>query len=143
MATVFDRILRHEEPAQLVWEDDLVVAFLDTHPHTDGHTLVIPRREEDQWTELVDEESHRLFWVAKQIGKVQVAEFGYVRAGLVVAGYHVPHVHVHVFPTNDMSDFDFSGLPVEATPIELERNGARLRAGLRRFGFDQQVPAVK
>jgi histidine triad (HIT) family protein len=140
MGTIFDRVMRGEVPSYFVWEDDVAVAFLDIHPHADGHTLVIPRRPESHWTGLSDPESERLFWVAKQIGSAQRAEFDCVRTGLVVAGYHVPHVHIHVFPSNDMSDFDFRELPPEGDTDTLAQNMVRLRQRLRSDGLEQFVP---
>jgi histidine triad (HIT) family protein len=136
MSSPFTQILRGELPAHFIWTDAVAVAFLDTRPHTPGHTLVIPRREIDLWTDLTDAESERLFWVAKQIGAAQRDVFECVRSGLIIAGYHVPHVHLHVFPTNSMADFDFRELPAPATPAALDTAGSMLRAGLRNRGFD-------
>ncbi|HWU46096.1 MAG TPA: HIT family protein [Humibacter sp.] len=140
MTTVFDAIIRQEIAAQVVWEDAMCMAFLDDHPHTDGHTLVIPLREVARWTDLTDAESAHLFWVAKQIGRAQLQAFHADRIGLVVAGYHVDHVHVHVFPTSDASQLDFSTLPEPPLSSTLEVDGDRLRHALRRRGFGIHVP---
>ena len=135
MASVFSKIMQNELPAYFIWEEASVAAFLDTNPHSRGHTLVVPRREVDRWTDLADDEGERLFWVAKQIAKAQIGEFACDRAGLVIAGYHVPHVHVHVFPTNGMDDFDFRELGHSATAEDLELVAGRLRGALSRRGL--------
>ena len=51
MATVFTKIINGELPGRFVYEDDEVVAFLTIQPMTQGHTLVVPRAEIDQWQE--------------------------------------------------------------------------------------------
>lgn len=139
MVTIFEKVINHDALGYLIWEDDEVVAFLDTHPHSAGHTLVVPRRPEPHWTDLTDQEGTRLFWVAKEVARAQRDEFDCARAGLVIAGYHVPHTHLHVFPTNDMDDFDFRDLPREASPSELARDASRLRTALIRHGHGQYV----
>jgi diadenosine tetraphosphate (Ap4A) HIT family hydrolase len=138
--TVFDSILRREIPAHYVWEEDIAVAFLDNRPRTVGHTLVIPRRPVAQWTDLDDVEASRIFWIAQRIGTAQLAAFDCTRAGLVIAGYHVEHVHVHVFPTTGTQDFDFRDLPRESSPVDLDQSARRLRNGLVGLGLGEYVP---
>lgn len=134
MASIFTQIIAGELPAHFVWSDDLVVAFLDVNPKTDGHTLVIPRREVDQWTSMTEDEAERVFWAARQIARAQLNEFECTRIGLLIAGYHVPHVHAHVFPTTGMADLDFTSLGAPAEPDHLEQVAMRLRAALARHG---------
>lgn len=124
MPTIFEAIIRGEQPAEFVWEDHTVVAFLDIHPHSPGHTLVIPRRAEDRWTDLDGDLTQHLFWVAQQIGRAQIVGFGCSRAGLAIAGFHVPHVHLHFFPATTMKDLDLRSLPPEASTHSLARVGS-------------------
>ena len=49
MASIFTKIINRELPGRFVYEDDDVVAFLTIEPMTQGHTLVVPRAEIDQW----------------------------------------------------------------------------------------------
>ncbi|MFC4242888.1 HIT family protein [Gryllotalpicola reticulitermitis] len=126
----FARIVRHEAPAHIVWEDDSVVAFLDSHPHTAGHTLVIPTMAVDRWTDLDHATAARVFLAAQRVGAALVQVYEARRAGLVIAGYHIPHAHLHVFPTNGLEDFDFTYLPPEADDVDLAREAVRIRAAL-------------
>jgi histidine triad (HIT) family protein len=135
MSTIFSRIIRGDAPAHIVWEDDLVVAFLDNHPQTPGHVLIVPRSETDRWTDLSLDEHDRMFRAAREIGRAQLREYRCERIGLVIAGYHVPHAHIHVFPTGDISAFDFSRLPPAKSVEELATEAARMRNALRRAGM--------
>ena len=102
MATVFSRIIAGELPARFVWQDERCVAFLSAGPLATGHTLVVPREEVDQWVDADPDLVAHLTRVAQAIGRVQVRAFGASRAGLMVAGYEIPHLHVHVWPSNSM-----------------------------------------
>lgn len=97
MPTIFSRIISGELPGRIVWSDDRVAAFLTIAPLTPGHTLVVPRAEVEEWTELDPELAAHVFAVAHTIGRALKKAFDAPRVGLVVAGFEVPHAHVHVF----------------------------------------------
>ena len=129
MATVFTRIINGELPGRFVYTDDLVVAFLSIMPLTAGHTLVVPRQEVDQWTDADEPLLHHSMDVARRIGNAAKQAFGAPRAGLVIAGLEVPHLHVHVFPAWSLEDFSFARAK-PATDAELDEAAARLRTAL-------------
>jgi diadenosine tetraphosphate (Ap4A) HIT family hydrolase len=129
MATVFTRIINGELPGKFVYTDDLVVAFLSIMPLTEGHTLVVPRQEVDQWTDVGESLLHHCMDVARLIGNAAKQAFGAPRAGLVIAGLEVPHLHVHVFPAWSLEDFSFARVK-PATDTELDEAAARLRTAL-------------
>ncbi|HSZ41618.1 MAG TPA: HIT family protein [Trebonia sp.] len=129
MATVFTRIINGELPGRFVYTDDLVVAFLSIAPLTAGHTLVVPRAEIDQWTDAPEELLQHCLSVARRIGNAAKDAFGAPRAGLVIAGLEVPHLHVHVFPAWTMENFDF-GRAKTASDTELDSAAEKLRAAL-------------
>ena len=129
MATVFTRIINGELPGRFVYTDDLVVAFLSIMPLTEGHTLVVPRQEVDQWTDAGEPLLHHCVDVARRIGNAAKQAFGAPRAGLVIAGLEVPHLHVHVFPVWSLEDFSFARAK-PATDAELDEAAARLRTAL-------------
>ncbi|KZE16141.1 MULTISPECIES: HIT family protein [Brevibacterium] len=108
MATIFTKIINREIPGTFVYEDEQCVAFLDVSPLTDGHTMVVPRAEISQWTDLDEELLDHLMNVAHRIGRAQKEAFDCERIGLMIVGYEVPHVHIHVWPTTSMADFDIS-----------------------------------
>jgi histidine triad (HIT) family protein len=107
MTTLSSRILRGELPARFVWQDDLCAVFLSIAPLRPGHALVVPRAEVDHWIDLPADTAAHLMTVAHAIGKAQQEAFEPARIGLMIAGFEVPHVHVHVVPTEGMADLDF------------------------------------
>ncbi|KNX36870.1 HIT family protein [Luteipulveratus halotolerans] len=140
MATLFSKIIDGEIPGHFVWKDDVCVAFLVIDPFTDGHTIVVPRAEVDQWTDAEDDVLAHLTRVAKQIGLAQKSAFSAERAGLMVMGYEVPHLHVHVWPTTSIADFDLFKIVTHGEDQQvLAANADRLRTALRDLGHDDVV----
>ena len=142
MSTLFSRIINGEIPGRFVWRDDDVVAFLTAGPLADGHTLVVPIEEVDRWTDARPELFARVMEVAQKIGAVQVDVFEAARAGLIVAGYEINHLHVHVWPSNSMADFDFGSADHHPDPVTLDANAEKLREGLRTAGHGSHVPGA-
>ncbi len=106
--TVFSKIIAGELPGRFVYQDDEVVAFLTIAPFTQGHVLVVPRAEVDHWESIDDELWDHISTVARKIGRAVKRAFGAPRAGVVIAGLEVPHLHVHVFPAYELTDFSFA-----------------------------------
>jgi histidine triad (HIT) family protein len=129
MPTVFTRIINGDLPGRFVYTDEVAVAFLSIAPVTPGHVLVVPRVEVDQWTDLPDDVLQHLMAVAKKVGEAAKEAFGAPRAGLLIAGLEVPHMHVHVFPMWSMQDFDIGGAK-PATDADLDEAAAKLKAAL-------------
>ncbi|TCI85150.1 HIT family protein [Tenacibaculum sp. M341] len=108
MASIFTKIVSGEIPSYKVAENEEFYAFLDINPNAKGHTLVIPKKEENKLFDLSKEEYNRLmdfsYDVAKAIEKTIPCE----RIGMSVIGLEVPHVHVHLIPINEMDDMRFT-----------------------------------
>lgn len=121
MPTVFTRIIAGELPGAFVWRDDVCVAFLSINPMAHGHTLVVPVAEVDHWIDLDRATSDHLFRVAHRIGQAQQRAFSCERVGLIIAGYEVPHTHLHVVPTNHLSELSFAHAAASVERTELER----------------------
>src|ERR1700757_1336197 len=130
MASVFTKIINGELPGRFVYEDDEVVAFLTIHPMTQGHTLVVPRAEIDQWQDTNPETFNKVMGVAQLIGKAVCKAFGAQRAGVIIAGLEVPHLHVHVFPAYNLSDFGFAHVDHNPSPESLDAAQAKITAAL-------------
>lgn len=143
MSTVFSKIIDGELPGRFVWEDDTCVGFLSIAPLAYGHTLVVPRTEIDKWTDADAELVTHLMSVAHRIGIAQVEAFGCDRAGLAVAGFEVPHFHVHVWPSNSMADHDFSRALTDPDDAAMDEAAEKLRVALRLMGDHHAVPAEK
>jgi diadenosine tetraphosphate (Ap4A) HIT family hydrolase len=134
MPTIFTRIINGEIPGTFVWRDDVCVAFLSINPLAHGHVLVVPRAEVDHWVDLPVEVTTHLMAVSHAIGQAQQAAFPCERIGLIVAGYEVPHVHVHVIPTTDMGQLNFANAAPSVDRDALDSAAERLRGALRAAG---------
>jgi diadenosine tetraphosphate (Ap4A) HIT family hydrolase len=130
MATVFSKIINGELPGRFVYEDDEVVAFLTIAPMTQGHTLVVPRAEIDQWQDLDPEVFGRVMAVSQLIGKAVCKAFDAERAGVIIAGLEVPHLHVHVFPAYSLTDFGFANADPNPSAESLDEAQAKIKAAL-------------
>jgi histidine triad (HIT) family protein len=114
VATVFTRIIRGEIPGTFVHRDDDAVAFMSINPINRGHVLVVPVAEVDHWIDLDPALVQHLMAIAHRIGAAQQAAFTPERIGLMIAGFEVPHVHVHVIPMSSMAHLSFAN--AAATP---------------------------
>jgi histidine triad (HIT) family protein len=141
MPTIFTRIIEGELPGTFVWRDDRAVAFMSINPLARGHALVVPTAEVDHWIDLDPAAAGHLFNVSRVIGAAQASAFPCVRVGLIIAGYEVPHTHVHVIPTNSMSELNFANAAAAVDPGELESAAEAIRAQLRAAGRDEVVSA--
>lgn len=130
MASVFTKIINREIPGRFVYEDDDVVAFLTIEPMTQGHTLVVPRQELDNWQDIDSAAFTQVMSVAQRIGKAVCMAFGTERSGLIIAGLEVPHLHVHVFPARDLADFGFAGVDRNPSKESLDEAEAKIKAAL-------------
>jgi diadenosine tetraphosphate (Ap4A) HIT family hydrolase len=140
MPSVFTLIIRGELPARFVWSDAVCVAFLSINPVNDGHTLVVPRVEIDHWIDLDDDIQGHLQVVAAHIGRAMHGIFGRARVAAAIAGFEVPHTHLHVFPANSMAEIDFARAAVNPDPARLDTNAAAIREALRDAGHGDHVP---
>ena len=130
MATLFTRILDGELPGHFVWRDERCGVFLSINPLSAGHSLVVPATEVDHWLDLDVETNVHLTAVAHRVGWAIMDVFGPQRVATVMAGFEVPHVHLHVFGADSMSDLDFANAAASVEPAELAANAARLREAL-------------
>src|ERR1700752_4771420 len=96
--SIFTKIIRGEIPAEKIYEDDKTIAFLDIHPITPGHTLVVPKKQIDHLWDLPDEDYLALMQTAKKVANRQRQVLNPQRVGVHVVGVDVPHAHIHVFP---------------------------------------------
>ena len=139
MPTIYTRIIDGDIPGRFLWQDDQCVGLLDIRPLSHGHTLVVPRQEIDQWTELPSDLAAHLMTVAHAIGSVQKAVLRPARVGLMIAGFEVPHVHVHVVPMNSMAALDFAQADPSPDQDALDAVRVQLADALRSAGHDEAV----
>ena len=132
MASIFTRIIAGEIPARMVWSDDVCVAFLDVRPLNRGHVLVVPRAEIDHWVDLDPDVVAHLTRVAQRVAAAQQRVLSPGRVGLMIAGFEVPHVHLHVVPMEGMEHLDFAQADPGPDPDDLDELAERLQAELGR-----------
>jgi histidine triad (HIT) family protein len=130
MATIFTRIINGEIPGTFVHRDDRCVVFMSINPIAHGHALVVPIEELDHWVDGSPELIAHLFDVTRRIGVAQRDAFGCERVAVIVAGYEVPHAHIHVIPTNTMSEISFANAAASVDRGDVEAAAAAIRAAL-------------
>jgi histidine triad (HIT) family protein len=130
MATIFTRIIAGEFPGTFVWRDDICVALMSINPLAFGHALVVPIEEVDHWVDLKPATADHLFRVSHLIGLAQRNAFACERVGMIIAGYEVPHAHIHLIPTNDMTEFNFANAAASVDRSQLEASAEAIRQNL-------------
>lgn len=137
MATIFTKIIEGEIPARFLWRDEVCVSFLDVRPLARGHALVIPRAEVDQWTDLSADDAAHLMRVAHAVGRVQRQLLAPARIGLMIAGFEVPHVHIHVVPMDSMVNLDFANADTSPDAADLDGLRTEFVQALRSEGHEE------
>lgn len=120
MATVFSKIIKGEIPSYKIAEDDHYYAFLDINPLTEGHTLVIPKKEVDYIFDLEDKDLAGLIIFAKKVAHRIENVIPCLRVGMAVMGLDVPHTHIHLIPLHGAGDLDFSQPKLKLSPDEFK-----------------------
>ena len=128
--TLHGYIIDGELPGRFVWSDDHCVAFLTIAPISQGHTLVVPRREVDHWLDLDADLLAHLMEVSQTIGRAVDRAFEPEKVGMMIAGLEIPHVHVHIVPMSGVRDLDFANADPDPSPESLDDAAARIRAAL-------------
>lgn len=113
MPTIFTKIINGEIPCHKVAETDKYLAFLDIRPLVKGHTLCIPKKENDFIFDLEDEDLTGLVLFAKKVAKAIEKEVPCKRIGVEVIGTEVPHTHIHLIPFQQESQMCFNSPRVE------------------------------
>ena len=118
MASIFSMIIAGDIPSYKVAENENYYAFLDINPLAKGHTLVVPKREEDYIFDLSDDELAGMVKFAKRIAEKQRNVFGCKKVAMVVLGLEVAHAHIHLIPMNSEADVDFRKPKLQFTKEE-------------------------
>ena len=106
--SIFTKIITGEIPSYKVAENEDFIAFLDINPNAKGHTLVVPKKEENKIFDLSKEAYSNLMDFSYRVAKALEKSIDCKRIGMSVIGLEVPHVHVHLVPTNVMTDMQFT-----------------------------------
>ena len=122
MSSIFSKIIAGEIPCYKIYEDDKTFAFLDIHPETMGHTLVIPKNEVDKIYDLPEEDYEALMVAVKKLSKHMEEKLG-ARILWIVVGTDVPHAHVHLMPLDENWQY---GKTLEPTETEFKEIQAKI-----------------
>lgn len=137
---MFTKIISGEFSGLFAWADDRCVAFATIEPISEGHLLVVPRAEVASFTQADDDLLAHLVRVAKIVGRAQEQAFAAPRAAMIIAGFEVPHLHLHVLPAWGEGQLSFANARKDATPDELRAATEKVRAALREQGQGANVP---
>lgn len=120
MASIFTKIIQGEIPSYKITESEKFYAFLDIAPLQKGHTLVVPKREEDYIFDLKDEELAEMMVFAKKVAKAIQKSVPCQRIGIAVLGLDVPHAHIHLVPLQNGNDLNFSNPKKDFSKAEMQ-----------------------
>ena len=127
MATLFTRIAQGEIPSYKVAENEDYYAFLDISPLAQGHTLVIPKKVEDDYIFHLDEPTYEGLWAfARKVATALKAAVPCKRVGVAVLGMEVPHTHIHLVPLQTEGDMDFRKERPNFTPEQMAQTAAAI-----------------
>ncbi|WKK57695.1 MULTISPECIES: HIT family protein [unclassified Sphingobacterium] len=107
MSTIFSKIVAGEVPAYKVAESNDYLAFLDVNPLTEGHVLVIPKKETDYIFDIEDDDYMGMWVFAKIVAQGIKKAFPCKKVGVAVVGLEVAHAHIHLIPLNHVQDMNF------------------------------------
>lgn len=117
--TIFSKIIAGEIPSYKIAENDKFFAFLDIFPLREGHTLIVPKLEVDNFFDVPDDYLTEMLLFAKPIAKAIEKAFDCDRCGLSVVGLEVPHAHLHLVPIDSADDLNFTRSKLKLTPDRL------------------------
>ena len=126
MSSIFTQIIRGEIPCYKIYEDDKTFAFLDIHPETKGHILVVPKNEVDKIYDLLDDDYKALMDTVKKLSTHMEKVLG-ARTLWKVIGTDVPHAHVHLLPYDETWQH---GRTLDLTPEEFEDTRKKLAVNM-------------
>lgn len=125
--TIFSKIIRGDIPCYKIAENEHFFAFLDISPMTKGHTLVVPKIEEDYIFNLQDEMVGDMMIFAKKVAVAIKKAVPCVRVGVAVLGMEVPHAHIHLVPLNKESDLNFRNPKLDLSSEEMNAIAESIR----------------
>lgn len=127
MASIFTKIINGEIPSYKVAENDQFYAFLDINPLQKGHTLVVPKKEVDEFFAQDDDTLKEMIVFAKRVAEKIKKSFPCNRVGMTVIGLEVPHAHIHLIPINQEPDMNFHSPKLSLEASEMEEIASKLR----------------
>ena len=125
---IFCKVIDGSIPSQTIYSDDRTIAFLSIQPIRPGHILVIPKIHQDDVFSLNEQDYQAVMSTIRKLAPVLKRVYQPKRMGLMVAGWDVPHAHVHLVPMYDAKDLvsgrilDGSAVVVDNDALQLEKD---------------------
>ncbi len=130
MSTIFSKIVSGEIPAYKVAESNDFLAFLDVRPLTQGHVLVIPKKETDYIFDIHDDEYMGMWVFAKIVAQGIKKVFPCRKVGVAVVGLEVAHAHIHLIPLNQVDDMNFGRPKLDIAEEEMTQIAEQIREAI-------------
>lgn len=130
MSTIFSKIVAGEVPAYKVAESNDYLAFLDVNPLTEGHVLVIPKKETDYIFDIEDDDYMGMWVFAKIVAQGIKKAFPCKKVGVAVVGLEVAHAHIHLIPLNHVQDMNFERPKLTLEKDEMESIAENIREAI-------------
>lgn len=131
MDTLFTRIIKGEIPCYKIAENDRYFAFLDISPLAKGHTLVVPKEQNDYIFALDDETVAGMMVFAKKVALAIQENIPCQRIGVAVIGLEVPHAHIHLVPISKEGDLNFTNARCKFTEEEFREIAAKIASSVK------------
>lgn len=126
MPSLFSKIIAGEIPCYKVAENEHCIAFLDINPLKEGHTLIVPKKEEDDLFDLDDANYTHLLAFSKKVAVAVKKATNCKRVSVAVLGFEVPHAHIHLIPINHEAEASFKNPKLKFTKEEFEQTRAKI-----------------
>lgn len=131
MDTLFTRIIKGEIPCYKIAENDRYFAFLDISPLAKGHTLVVPKVQNDYIFNLDDDTVAGMMVFAKKVALAIQENIPCQRIGVAVIGLEVPHAHIHLVPISKEGDLNFTNPRCKLSDEEFRQIAAKISASVK------------
>lgn len=130
MSSIFTKIIKGDIPAFIVSESPNFMAFLDAFPLKEGHTLIVPKREVDDYFDLSDKELEEMVLFSKQLAKAIQLSFPCKKVSVSVIGLEVAHAHMHLIPINTMDECNFANKKLKISAERMLEISTLIKANL-------------
>jgi histidine triad (HIT) family protein len=130
MKTIFEKIADREIPAVFVYEDEKAMVIMDKFPAVAGQVLIVPKKAIDYVFDLDEETYNYIFNLAKKIGPAMHKAMNAKRVCMLVEGFHVPHVHIKMYPVTEGMPLEIHMGPEVADDI-LAKQAEKIRSALK------------
>ena len=129
MSSPFSKIITGEISSYKLYEDEYSYAFLNIYPHASGHTIIVPKIEVDHFSDVPEPYYSAIWLTAKKLSPLLQKVTHCTRVCAIFSGFEIPHCHLHLIPSNDAHDLEFSHAK-PAPPDELSAMQEQILAEL-------------